>query len=98
MASAPLTNEQVSAALRALPGWRHDAEALVKTFQFGSFREAMAFMVRVSYEAEAMDHHPEWTNVYNRVVVRLHTHDAGSRVTAKDVALAEKMQHISWVG
>ena len=58
----------------------------------------MSFMVRVSFEAEAMDHHPEWTNVYNRVSIRLNTHDAGGNITAKDVELAERVQKISWVG
>ena len=52
-------------------------DALTKTFTFGSFREALSFMVRVGFEAEAMNHHPEWTNVYNCVFIRLSTHDAG---------------------
>ena len=64
----------------------------------GSFREAMSFMVRAAFEAEALNHHPEWTNVYDRVVVRLNTHDAGGKVTAKDVELAKRIQEISWVG
>jgi len=55
-------------------------------------------MTRVGFEAEELNHHPEWTNVYNRVVVRLNTHDAGNKVTAKDVELATRMQKISWVG
>jgi 4a-hydroxytetrahydrobiopterin dehydratase len=54
-------------------------------------------MTRVAFEAEAMDHHPDWTNVYSRVTVRLTTHDAGSKVTAQDVELARKIQQISWV-
>jgi len=81
-----------------LPGWTFKRDALAKTFQFESFREALGFMVRAGFEAEAMDHHPEWTNVYNRVAVRLHTHDAGGKVTAKDVELAARLQKISWVG
>ncbi len=89
---------EVSAALAQLPGWRVERDALARDFQFGSFREAMSFMVRVSYEAEAMDHHPEWTNVYHRVAIRLNTHDAGGKVTAKDVELARRIQKISWVG
>jgi len=83
--------------LRALPGWKFQRGALAREFKFGSFREAMSFMVRVGFEAEAMDHHPEWTNVYNRVSIRLNTHDAGGKVTAKDVNLARKIQGISWV-
>lgn len=96
--SAPLSPHDVNAALAALPGWTFAGDALAKTFKFGSFREALSFMVRVGFEAEAMDHHPDWTNVYNRVSVRLNTHDAGGKVTAKDVALATKIQAISWVG
>lgn len=94
----PLTSVEITDALRALPGWVQAGDALAKEFKFGSFREALSFMVRVSFEAEAMDHHPDWTNVYNRVAVRLCTHDAGGKVTAKDVALAQKIQAISWVG
>ncbi len=94
----PLPRPEIDAALANLPGWACEGDALAKTFKFGSFREAMSFMVRVSYEAEAMDHHPDWTNVYNRVAVRLNTHDAGGKVTAKDVDLAKKIQALSWVG
>ncbi|MEJ1971951.1 MAG: 4a-hydroxytetrahydrobiopterin dehydratase [Lacunisphaera sp.] len=74
--------------------WIFADDALAKDFKFGSFREAFSFMVRVAFEAEAMDHHPDWTNVYNRVAIRLNTHDAGGKVTAKDVALAKKIQAI----
>ena len=98
MASKPLTTAEITAALGALPGWSFERDALAKTFTFGNFREALSFMVRAGFEAEAMDHHPEWTNVYNRVVIRLNTHDAGGKVTAKDVALAQKIQAVSWVG
>lgn len=94
----PLSLVEINDALRPLPGWALEGDTLAKTFKFVSFREAMSFMVRVSFEAEAMDHHPDWTNVYNRVVIRLNTHDAESKVTAKDVALAAKIQAISWVG
>jgi 4a-hydroxytetrahydrobiopterin dehydratase len=94
----PLTPEEIKVALQKLPGWTLEGNALAKSFKFGSFREAMSFMVRTAFEAEAMDHHPDWTNVYNRVAVRLNTHDAGGKVTAKDVELAGKIQAISWVG
>ena len=96
--STPLTATEIHAALATLPGWSFEREALAKGFKFGNFREAMSFMVRASFEAEAMDHHPDWTNVYNRVAIRLNTHDAGGKVTAKDVELAKKIQAISWVG
>ena len=96
--SSPLNKAKIGAALAALPGWKFKRDALVKEFTFGSFREAMSFMVRAGFEAEAMNHHPEWTNVYSRVAVRLATHDAGGKVTSKDVKLARRMQAISWVG
>jgi 4a-hydroxytetrahydrobiopterin dehydratase len=95
MASQPLPPAEITAALHALPGWTFAGDALAKEFKFGSFKEALAFMVRVGFEAEAMDHHPDWTNVYNRVALRLNTHDAGGKVTAKDVALAQKIQALS---
>ena len=94
----PLSPAKIAQALRSLPGWSSKGDALVKTFTFHDFREALSFMVRVGFAAEAMDHHPEWTNVYNRVAIRLNTHDAGGKVTAKDVTLAGKIQAISWVG
>ena len=87
----------IAAALRSLPGWGCRRDALVKEYKFGSFREALSFMVRVGFEAEALDHHPEWTNVYNRVAIRLNTHSAGGKVTALDVTLAGKIEAISWV-
>ena len=98
MPSKPLTKAEITAALSSLPGWACKGDALAKTFQFGSFREALSFMVRVGFEAEAMNHHPDWSNVYNRVAIRLNSHDAGGKVTAKDVALAKKIQTLSWVG
>ncbi len=70
-----------------LSGWAADGEALVKTFRFRDFGCAFGFMTRVAIHAEAANHHPEWSNVWNRVDVRLTTHDAGG-VTQKDVDLA----------
>ncbi|MGA3007512.1 MAG: 4a-hydroxytetrahydrobiopterin dehydratase [Opitutaceae bacterium] len=89
----PLAPDEISAALATLPGWKLEREALAKSFQFKDFREAMSFMVRTSFEAEAMGHHPEWTNVYNHVAVRLNTHEAGGKVTAKDVELAGRIEN-----
>ena len=96
--ATPLTPAEIQSALATLAGWIHQDSALVKTFTFGGFREAFSFMTRVAFEAEALDHHPDWTNVYQRVTVRLNTHDAGGRVTAHDVELARRIQRISWVG
>ena len=91
----PLSPEEINAALSTLPGWRLTGDALTKEFKFASFREALAFMVRVGFEAEAADHHPEWTNVYNRVAIRLNTHSAGGKVTAKDVELAKAIEGVA---
>jgi len=96
--NTPMSSEEIASALGGLPGWRFENDALAKAFKFGSFREALSFMTRVGFEAEEMNHHPEWTNVYNRVMVRLNTHEAGGKVTAKDVELAKRFQRISWVG
>lgn len=76
-------------AASQLEGWRvaEGREAIVKEFRFGDFQRAFAFMTRVALYAEKHDHHPEWTNVYNRVSMTLTTHDAGG-VTSKDIALA----------
>lgn len=73
-------------------GWRRldDRDAIARTFTFTDFTQAFSFMTRVALRAEAMNHHPEWSNVYNRVAVVLTTHDAGT-VTDKDVALATFM-------
>ena len=76
-------------AAAQLDGWRvaEGREAIVKDFRFEDFTVAFAFMTRVALYAEKRDHHPEWTNVYNRVSVTLTTHDSGG-VTAKDIELA----------
>lgn len=80
----------------AAAGWSlsADGRAIAKTFRFRSFRDAMAWMARAAFEAEAADHHPDWTNVYNRVEVRLTTHDAGG-LTPRDIDLAKRFEAIS---
>lgn len=96
--SSPLPRAEIQTALESLPGWSFERDALAKTLKFASFREAMGFMMRAAFEAEALDHHPEWKNTYNVLEIRLNTHDAGGKVTAKDVELAKRIQKISWVG
>lgn len=88
---APLSPPEIEKALAGLPGWTLEGEALTREFAFSSFRDALAWMVRAGFEAEALDHHPEWTNVYRTVRVRLNTHSAGGRVTALDVELASRL-------
>jgi 4a-hydroxytetrahydrobiopterin dehydratase len=72
--------------------WEEKENALYRKFEFRNFSEAFAFMTRVAMEAEKMDHHPKWTNVYNTVEVWLSTHDAGNTVTDKDRRLAQRIE------
>lgn len=97
MKREPLTDKAIAEALGNLRGWKHENGGLEKTFEFTNFREAVSFLVRVAFEAESLNHHPELSNVYNKVGIRLTTHDAGSRVTALDVTMAEAIEHFSWV-
>jgi 4a-hydroxytetrahydrobiopterin dehydratase len=69
--------------------WKEEDNKLTKTFQFKDFTEAFAFMVRVAFLAESHGHHPNWSNVYNKVVIELTTHDQGNTVTEKDRKLAK---------
>jgi 4a-hydroxytetrahydrobiopterin dehydratase len=71
--------------------WEEKENTLYKKFKFQNFSEAFAFMTRVALEAEKMDHHPKWTNVYNELEIWLNTHDAGDVVTEKDRKLAKKI-------
>ena len=83
--------------LKDLAGWRMEKGKITRTFKFGSFREAIGFIVRIAFEADEMDHHPEVFNVYDTVEISLQTHDADSKVTGKDVTLAKKIDEIAWV-
>ena len=86
---ARLTPTERAAALASLPGWElvEGRDAIGRRFRFPGFGEAFAFMARVALLAEKMDHHPEWSNVYDRVEIVLSTHDAGG-LTGLDIALA----------
>ncbi|MEM6259003.1 MAG: 4a-hydroxytetrahydrobiopterin dehydratase [Planctomycetota bacterium] len=95
--SEPLANAAIQAALGDLPGWAFADDKLSKTYKFQSFREAMGFIVRIGFEAEAANHHPELFNVYSTVKIALNTHDAGSKVTQKDADLAVSIERIAWV-
>lgn len=87
---ARLTDEERRDALATLSAWAHDPgrDAIVRTFRFGDFPEAFAFMTRVALIAEKADHHPEWSNVWNRVDILLTTHDAGG-LSERDIGLAK---------
>jgi len=92
--SHPLTSPEIEAGLSGLPDWQVVDDALVKTFEFKDFRAAMAFLLRMSFEAEEMNHHPEVINVYNRVRLALTTHDAGGVITEKDLKLAQRLEQL----
>jgi 4a-hydroxytetrahydrobiopterin dehydratase len=91
MDRSPLTPAELNDVVAALPGWQARSGRLVREFRFADFSQAFGFMARVALLAERMNHHPDWTNVYNRVTIELHTHDAGG-VTAFDVELARQME------
>jgi len=74
--------------------WAEDDNKLKKTFEFKNFQEAFAFMTRIAFLAESHNHHPNWSNVYNKVFIELTTHDAGNTVTDKDRKLAEAIDKI----
>ena len=74
--------------------WTEINNKLYKTFEFSNFSEAFAFMTRVAIEAEKMNHHPLWSNVWNKVEIWLSTHDAGDVVTEKDKKLAENIDKL----
>lgn len=85
-----LTEEERAALAAALPAWKmvDGRDAIARSFRFRDFSEAWGFMCRVALLAEAQDHHPEWSNVWNRVEIVLSTHDAGG-LSARDVRLAK---------
>ncbi len=90
-----LTEAERAAALADLPGWtlHDDGAAITGQFRFKDFAQAWAFMEKVAALAEAQDHHPEWSNVYNRVEITLTTHDAGG-LSARDVQLAQAIDAV----
>lgn len=91
---AKLDPEELARRVDALPGWTIENGKLHREFTFSDFSEAFGFMTRVALRAEAMDHHPEWSNVWNRVVVDLSTHDAGG-ITELDLRLAADIDRVA---
>ena len=91
MTDSPALTPELAAA-----GWglSDDGKAISKTFRFRGFRDAMTWMMRAGFEAEHLNHHPEWSNVYNRVEVRLTTHDTGG-LSGKDIELAQRMDRVA---
>jgi len=92
-----LTDEETSRRLSELDGWSLDDSKLRRDFEFANFVEAFGFMTRAAIEAEKMNHHPEWFNVYKKVTVHLATHEAGG-ITELDFTLARKMNELATTG
>lgn len=93
MSRQKLSDAEISTALSALPGWSYQAGKLHREFTFKDFVAAWGFMSSCALAAEAMNHHPDWSNVWNRVRVELMSHDAGG-ITQNDLALARRMSEI----
>ena len=74
--------------------WKEENNTLTRTFTFKNFVDAFGFMTKVAFEAEKMNHHPNWSNVYNKVAISLNTHDTGNTVTDKDHKLAKKIDSL----
>ena len=90
----PLSPAELQGAMSELEGWEIVDGALRRRFKFAGFDAAFAFMTRVAREAHRLNHHPTWTNSYNRVEITLLTHRAGRRITALDVELARRINRL----
>ncbi|MEX0720405.1 MAG: 4a-hydroxytetrahydrobiopterin dehydratase [Balneolaceae bacterium] len=91
----PLSETEIKEALNSLEGWESGDNTIKKEFKFKDFSEALGFIVRVGVAAEKQVHHPHLFNVYNTVNIELSTHDAGDKVTQKDVDLAKAIESIT---
>ena len=94
MIPSKLSPSEIEAALARLPGWKLTGAKLHREYRFPDFIPAFGFMATAAVMIESLGHHPEWSNVYDRVTVDLTTHDAGG-VTAKDAELAAKLEEIA---
>ena len=88
-----LSEKDIQKKLEKLPNWEFLENALETTLEFATFRDCFSIMTRIAFEVEAQNHHPEWFNVYNKLSIRLSTHDAGG-VTEKDFKLAHTIEGI----
>ncbi|MFW6347993.1 MAG: 4a-hydroxytetrahydrobiopterin dehydratase [Cyclonatronaceae bacterium] len=86
-----LSDDAIKEALQELDGWEYADDSLQLGLEFDDFRAAISFIMRLSFEAEELGHHPELSNVYNTVEIRLSTHDADDKVTEKDIELARRI-------
>jgi 4a-hydroxytetrahydrobiopterin dehydratase len=89
-----MSTDEIAEALEGFTGWAYDGDALIKTFTFDDFAAAIGFMAAARPSIDELNHHPEWTNVYNRVDVRLSSHDVGG-VTDRDLRLARLLDELA---
>ncbi len=87
------TESEIKESLNNLPNWSYQNGFLIREHSFQNFKEAFAAMTRISFECESLNHHPNWTNVYNRLTIQLQTHDADG-ITEKDFNLAAAIETI----
>ena len=90
-----LSSEAITEALEQLEGWEFENDAIHLSLEFDDFRDAISFIMRMSFEAEDLGHHPQLSNVYNNVEISLSTHDADDKVTEKDIELARRINNLS---
>ncbi len=88
-----LTEQEINDRLENLEGWEYSENTIHTSFEFENFKEAFTLMTRIAFEAEAQQHHPDWSNVYNQLEIKLSTHDAGG-VTEKDFKMANAIEGI----
>lgn len=88
-----LSDTEISTQLKPLDGWEYQDNAIHTTIEFKDFKDTFSVMTRIAFEAEKLNHHPDWANVYNKLSISLSTHDAGG-VTEKDIQLAKIIEEI----
>ena len=93
--STALTESAIQDALAKLPGWAFADDTIHKTYRFASFTEAIGFITEMAFSCEKANHHPDLSNVYSTVTIRLSTHDVGNKVTQKDVDLAIEIEKLA---
>jgi 4a-hydroxytetrahydrobiopterin dehydratase len=91
----PLSRADIDEALDSMEGWTFEDDTITKAYTCADFQEAVAFIVRIGFHAEALAHHPELFNVYNSVDITLTTHDAGDKVTETDLELARRIDEVA---
>jgi len=88
-----LSEEEITGRLKELAGWEYNDGAIERNYKFKNFKDAFSTMTRIAFECEAQNHHPDWSNVYNSLNIRLNTHDVGG-ITSNDFKLAKSIENI----